>query len=158
MTDPGPGPGRDPVHNLYWTPGLGPGSRARVSGSGTGPGPGRVTGDNQVGHSYNVVVFMAAQPSKDGRLGGSPQNSYAGRLLSKRFVQGIAAFHQFPIPPEVGELMVNTQQYNSHERRFRQVSPECFIVDCSTPCLRGVGGRHGRVRKTQRYFPWRTVV
>ena len=39
-------------------------------------------------HSYNVVVFMAAQPSKDGRLGGSPQNSYAGRHPSKRFVQG----------------------------------------------------------------------
>ena len=36
-------------------------------------------------HSYNVVVFMAAQPSKDGRLGGSPQNFYAGRHLF-RFV------------------------------------------------------------------------
>ena len=35
-----------------------------------------------------IVVFMAAQPSKDGRLGGSPQNSYAGRHPSKRFVQG----------------------------------------------------------------------
>ena len=45
MTDPGPGPGRDPVQNVYWIPGLGPGSRARVPGS--GPDPGRVTGDNQ---------------------------------------------------------------------------------------------------------------
>ena len=69
-------------------------------------------------HSYNVVAFMAAQPSKDGRLGGSPQNSYAGRHPSKRFVQGIAAFHQCSILPEVGELMVNTQQYDSHEGRF----------------------------------------
>ena len=83
-------------------------------------------------HSYNVVVFMAAQPSKDGRLGGSPQNSYAGRHPSKRFVQGIAAFHQCPILPKVGELMVNNQQYDSHDA-------ECFIVDRSTPCLRGVG-------------------
>ena len=83
-------------------------------------------------HSYNVVVFMAAQPSKDGRLGGSPQNSYAGRHPEKRFVQGSAAFHQCPILPKVGELMVNNQQYDSHEA-------ECFIVDRSTPCLRGVG-------------------
>ena len=86
-----------------------------------------------------IVVFMAAQPSKDGRLGGSPQNSYAGRLPSKRFVQGIAAFHQCPILPKVGELMVNNQQYDSHVGRFRQVSLECFIVDRSTPCFRGVG-------------------
>ena len=71
-----------------------------------------------LGQFYNAVVFMAAQPSKDGRLGGSPQNSYAGRLPSKRFVQGIAAFHQCSILPEVGELMVNTQQYDSHEGRF----------------------------------------
>ena len=71
-----------------------------------------------LGHSYNLVVFMAAQPSKDGRLGGSPQNFYAGRHPSKRFVQGIAAFHQCPILPEVGELMVNTQQCDSHEGRF----------------------------------------
>ena len=77
-----------------------------------------------LGHSYNVVVFMAAQPSKDGRLGGSPQNSYAGRHPEKRFVQGIAAFHQCPILPVVvyttciyGELMVNNQQYDSHEGR-----------------------------------------
>ena len=70
-----------------------------------------------LGHSYNVVVFMAAQPSKDGRLGGSPQNSYAGRLRSKKFVQGIAAIHQCPILPKVGELMVNNQQYDSHEGR-----------------------------------------
>ena len=49
------------------------------------------------------------------------------------------AFHQCPILPKVGELMVNNQQYDSHEGRFRQVSLECFIVDCSTPCLRGVG-------------------
>ena len=27
----------------------------------------------------------------------------------------------------------------THEGRFRQVSLECFIVDRSTPCLRGVG-------------------
>ena len=32
---------------MYWIPGLGPGSRARVPGSGPGPGSGRVTGDNQ---------------------------------------------------------------------------------------------------------------
>ena len=83
--------------------------------------------------------FMAAQPSKDGRLGGSPQNSYAGRHPSKRFVQGIAAFHQCPILPKVGELMVSNQQYDSHEGRFRQVSLECYIVDRSTPCFRGVG-------------------
>ena len=82
---------------------------------------------------------MAAQPSKDGRLGGSPQNSYAGRHPEKRFVQGSAAFHQCPILPKVGELMVNDQQCDSHEGRFRQVSLECFIVDRSTPCLRGVG-------------------
>ena len=50
-----------------------------------------------------------------------------------------AAFHQCPILPKVGELMVNNQQYDSHEGRFRQVSLECFIVDRSTPCLRGVG-------------------
>ena len=72
-----------------------------------------------------IVVFMAAQPSKDGRLGGSPQNSYAGRHPEKRFVQGSAAFHQCPILPVVvyttciyGELMVNNQQYDSHVGRF----------------------------------------
>ena len=92
-----------------------------------------------LGHSYNVVVSMAAQPSKDGRLGGSPQNSYAGRHPLKRLVQGIAAFHQCPILPKVGELMVSNQQYDSHEGRFRPVLLECFIVDRSTPCLRGVG-------------------
>ena len=43
-----------------------------------------------------------------------------------------AAFHQCPILPKVGELMVNNQQYDSHDS-------ECFIVDRSTPCLRGVG-------------------
>ena len=43
-----------------------------------------------------------------------------------------AAFHQCPILPKVGELMVNNQQYDSHDA-------ECFIVDRSTPCLRGVG-------------------
>ena len=82
---------------------------------------------------------MAAQPSKDGRLGGSPQNSYAGRHPEKRFVQGK---HRIPsvsnlILPKVGELMVNNQQYDSHEGR-PQIS-KCFIVDRSTPCLRGVG-------------------
>ena len=41
--------------------------------------------------------------------------------------------------PKVGELLVSDQQCDSHEGRFRQVSLECFIVDCSTPCLRGVG-------------------
>ena len=71
-----------------------------------------------LGNFHNAEVFMAAQPSMDGRLGGSPRNSYAGRLPSKRFVQGIAAFHQCPILPEVGELMVNTQQYDSHEGRL----------------------------------------
>ena len=30
MTDPGPGPGRDPVHNVDWIPDLGPRSRARA--------------------------------------------------------------------------------------------------------------------------------
>ena len=35
--------------------------------------------------------------------------------------------------------MVSDQQCDSHEGRFRQVSLECFIVDRSTPCLRGVG-------------------
>ena len=49
------------------------------------------------------------------------------------------AFHQCTILPKVGELMVNNQQYDSHVGRFRQVSLECFIVDRSTPCLRGVG-------------------
>ena len=63
--------------------------------------------------------FMAGQPSKDGRLGGSPQNSYAGRHPEKRFVQGK---HRIPsvsnlILPKVGELMVNNQQYDSHEGR-----------------------------------------
>ena len=69
------------------------------------------------GSFYNVVVFMAAQSSKDGRLGGSPQNSYAGRHPEKRFVQGGTAFHQWPILPKVGELMVNNQQYDSHVGR-----------------------------------------
>ena len=35
--------------------------------------------------------------------------------------------------------MVSDQQCDSHEGRFRQVSLECFIVDRSTPCFRGVG-------------------
>ena len=35
--------------------------------------------------------------------------------------------------------MVSDQHCDSHEGRFRQVSLECFIVDRSTPCLRGVG-------------------
>ena len=84
---------------------------------------------------------MAAQPSKDGRLGGSPQNSYAGRHPSKSFVQGERRIPLVSnlILPKVGELMVNNQQYDSHVGRFRQVSLECFTVDCSTPCLRGVG-------------------
>ena len=47
--------------------------------------------------------------------------------------------HSISVLPKVGELMVSNQQYDSHEGRFRQVSLECFIVDCSTPCLRGVG-------------------
>ena len=64
-----------------------------------------------------VVVFMAAQSSKDGRLGGSPHNSYAGRHPEKRFVQDVTAFHQWTILPEVGELMVNNQQYVSHVGR-----------------------------------------
>lgn len=37
---------------------------------------------------------MATQPFKAGRLGGSSQNSYAGRLPSKRFVQGVTVFHR----------------------------------------------------------------
>ena len=64
-----------------------------------------------------VVVFMAAQSSKDGRLGGSPHNSYAGRHPEKRFVEDVTAFHQWTILPEVGELMVNNQQYDSHVGR-----------------------------------------
>ena len=92
-----------------------------------------------LGLSYNVVVFMAAQPSKDGRLVGSPQNSYAGRLPSKRFVQGIATFHQCSILPEVGELMVNTQQYDSHEGRYDTSVARVFHSDRSTPCLRAWG-------------------
>ena len=92
-------------------------------------------------HSYNVVVLVAAQPSKDGRLGGSPQNSYAGRHPSKRFVQGERRIPSVSnlILPKVGELMVNNQQYDSHVGRLRQVSLECFIVDRSTPCLRARG-------------------
>ena len=35
--------------------------------------------------------------------------------------------------------MVSDQQCDSHEGRFRQVSLECFIVDCSAPGLRGLG-------------------
>ena len=34
---------------------------------------------------------------------------------------------------------MSDQQCDSHEGRFRQVSLECFIIDRSTPCLRGVG-------------------
>ena len=62
---------------------------------------------------------MAAQPSKDGRLGGSPQNSYAGRHPSKRFVQGERRIPSVSnlILPKVGELMVNNQQYDSYEGR-----------------------------------------
>ena len=48
------------------------------------------------------------------------------------------AFHQCPILPKVGELMVNNQQYDSHEGR-RHKFLECFIVDRSPPCLRGMG-------------------
>ena len=70
-----------------------------------------------LGHSYNVVVFMAAQPSKDGRLEGSPQSSYAGRHPEKCSSKASTAFHQCPILPKVGELMVNNQQYDSHEGR-----------------------------------------
>ena len=43
--------------------------------------------------------------------------------------------------------------------KFVGIAPHVsHIVDCSTPCIRAWGWRHGRVRKTQRYFPWRTVV
>ena len=87
-----------------------------------------------------IVVFMAAQPSKDGRLGDSPQNSYAGRLPSKRFVQGIAAFHQCSILPEVGELMVNTQQYDSHEGRFHHSFAREFHGCLLHPVLTWRGG------------------
>ena len=49
----------------------------------------RLYPDSHLGHSIMyVVVFMAAQSSKDGRLGGSPHNSYAGRHPEKRLVQG----------------------------------------------------------------------
>ena len=101
------------LHSLAW--------RQTVSGS-------------HLDHSYNVVVFMAAQPSKDGRLGGSPQNSYAGRHPSKRFVQGERRIPSVSnlILPKVGELMVNNQQYDSHVA-------ERFIVDRSTPCFRAWG-------------------
>ena len=46
--------------------------------------------------------------------------------------------HQCPILPKVGELMVNDQQCDSHEGRFRQVSLECFIVELY-PVLSSVG-------------------
>ena len=45
-----------------------------------------------LGHIYNAVVFMAAQSSRDCRLGGSPQNYYAGHLTEKRIVQGGTAY------------------------------------------------------------------
>ena len=52
------------------------------------------------GSFYNVVVFMAAQSSKDGRLGGSPHNSYAGRHPEKRLVQGGTACPSVVNSPE----------------------------------------------------------
>ena len=47
--------------------------------------------------------------------------------------------HSISVLPKIVNLMVSNQQYDSHEGRFRQISLECFIVDCSTPCFRGVG-------------------
>ena len=61
----------------------------------------RLYPDSHLGHSIMyVVVFMAAQSSKDGRLGGSPHNSYAGRHPEKRFVQGSAACPSVSNSPE----------------------------------------------------------
>ena len=79
----------------------------------------RLYPDSHPGAFHNAVVFMAAQPSMDGRLGGSHQNSYAGRHPSKRFVQGERRIPSVSnlILPKVGELMVNNQQYDSHEGR-----------------------------------------
>ena len=82
---------------------------------------------------------MAAQPSKDGRLGDSPQNSYAGRHPEKRFVQGSAAFHQCPILPKAGELMVSNQQYDSHEGRFHHSFARVFHSCLLHPMLASVG-------------------
>ena len=93
---------------------------------------------------YNVVVFMAAQPSKDNRLGGCPQNFYAGRHHSKRFVQGAPHMSISVLSEAVYALciyrglMVNNKQYDSHEGRHHKFL-ECFIVDRFPPCLRGVG-------------------
>ena len=94
---------------------------------------------------YNVVVLMAAQPSKDNRLGGCPQNFYAGRHHSKRFVQGAPHMSISVLSEAVYALciyrglMVNNKQYDSHEGR-RHKFLECFIVDRSPPVLRWCGG------------------
>ena len=61
----------------------------------------RLYPDSHLGHSIMyVVVFMAAQSSKDGRLGGSPHNSYAGRHPEKRLVQGGTACPSVVNSPE----------------------------------------------------------
>ena len=75
----------------------------------------------------------------DGRLGGSPQNSYAGRHPEKRFVQGITAFHQCPILPKVGELMVSDQQHDSHVGRFHTSFARVFHSWSFHPMLTSVG-------------------
>ena len=50
-----------------------------------------------------------------------------------------AAFHQCPILPKVGELMVNTQQYDSHEGRFHTSFARVFHSCLLHPMLSSVG-------------------
>jgi hypothetical protein len=100
----------------------------------------RLYPDSHLGHSIMcVVVFMAAQPSKDGRLGGSPQTLMRVGIPQKGSSKASAAFYQCSILPKVGELMVSSQQYDSHEAECFIVDRECFIVDRSTPYFRAWG-------------------
>ena len=93
----------------------------------------RLYPDSHLGHSIMyVVVFMAAQSSKDGIHEVLPKTLMRVGIPQKGSSKASAAFHQCPILPKVGELMVNNQQYDSHEA-------ECFIVDRSTPCFRAWG-------------------
>ena len=54
-----------------------------------------------LGQHYNVVVFMAAQSSKNWYTKNSPQKFLHGPASQKKFVHSFAAFHQWPILPEV---------------------------------------------------------
>ena len=83
--------------------------------------------------------FMAAQPSKDGRLGGSPQNFYAGRHPTKRFVQGERRIPSVSNSPEGRRADGEQSTIWLTRGAIPVASLECFIVDRSTPCLRGVG-------------------